>query len=121
MMPGKSIYRPDKRPKTRWIEYQQESKIKVIQPVWQSIREHLESKKNQIAEEILYYPPPIPACDVQFNFLLAERARLAQALAQLDGLMHEALPTQDEWREFVSSLPELDAGVVEMLYAAVAE
>ena len=98
-----------------------EKENKAIQPIWQSIRGHLESKKNQIAEEILYYPPPIPACDAQFNFLLAERARVSDALAQLDGLVHEALPTRDELVAFVSSLPELDETTVEMLYAAVAE
>jgi hypothetical protein len=92
-----------------------------LETVWQTVKEHLEKKKSQIAEEILYYPPPIPACDAQFNFLLAERARVAQALVQLEGLTPEALPIREEWLAFVSSLPELDEDIVEMLEAALAE
>jgi hypothetical protein len=59
--------------------------------VWQLIRERLQAKKSQIAAEILAYPPPIPACDAQFNFLLEERARVTRLLRELDKGPDEAV------------------------------
>jgi chorismate mutase len=40
----------------------------------------LRAQKDRIDAEISAYPRPITACDAQFNALLAERARLAEAL-----------------------------------------
>ncbi|MBK8903567.1 MAG: hypothetical protein IPM53_20460 [Anaerolineaceae bacterium] len=51
--------------------------------LWQEVENHLEQERQRIFDEILNYPPPIPACDVQFNFLLAQRAEMMQALQQL--------------------------------------
>ena len=50
--------------------------------LWREIRT-LEGKKNLINDEIVNYPPPIPACDAQFNYLLEERARLTEELNRL--------------------------------------
>ena len=50
--------------------------------IWQEIKTHLEKQKKQIYQEIVNYPPPIPACDVQFNHLLEERARVTQELSR---------------------------------------
>lgn len=61
--------------------------------IWQEIRGHLETKKRQIADEILHYPPPIPACDAQFNYLLEERTRISQEIDRLDTLARECLTT----------------------------
>ena len=36
------------------------------------------------------YPPPIPACDAQFNFLLEKRRRLSQDSRQIQRLMTRA-------------------------------
>ena len=86
-----------------------------LQAVWQIAREHLEKKKSQISEEILHYPPPIPACDAQFNFLLAERARLSQALGQLATLGQAHLSDQDQLeglQAFILSSPDLDETAV---------
>ena len=52
-------------------------------PLWQKIEGYLVQEKQRIFAEILNYPPPIPACDVQFNYLLAQRAEMMQALQQL--------------------------------------
>ena len=52
-------------------------------PLWQKIEGYLLQEKQRIFDEIVNYPPPIPACDAQFNFLLAERAEMMQALQQL--------------------------------------
>jgi hypothetical protein len=46
---------------------------------------------------------------------------VAQALVQLEGVAPEALPIREEWLAFVSSLPELDEDIVEMLDAALPE
>jgi hypothetical protein len=54
--------------------------------VWERIRGYLENEKRRIDEEIKNYPPPIPACDVQFNRLLEERTRVSEELRR----MHEA-------------------------------
>lgn len=59
--------------------------------LWLEIKTYLEEKKNLINEEIIHYPPPIPACDAQFNYLLEERARLAEQLNRLEDICrHEA-------------------------------
>lgn len=89
----------------------------------QTIKEHLKKKKSQISEEILHYPPPIPACDVQFNYLLEERARLAQALKRLDTLSQAHLSSQERLqriREFILSSPELDETTVQEIYSLLA-
>ena len=51
---------------------------------WQSLRRRLEGLKQTVAEEIGRYPPPIPACDAEFNRLLELRQVLPQELARLD-------------------------------------
>jgi hypothetical protein len=43
----------------------------------------LQRQKERIYEEIHDYPRPIAACDLQFNYLLEERARVAEELARM--------------------------------------
>lgn len=57
--------------------------------LWGEIKTHLEQKKDLINDEILNYPPPIPACDAQFNYLLEERARLTGELNRLHNLYRQ--------------------------------
>jgi hypothetical protein len=40
--------------------------------------------KTQIFEEISAYPTPISGCDAQFNYLLAERQKVLDAMRVLD-------------------------------------
>ena len=47
----------------------------VLQDVREAIRQALEHKKRLLLEEIKNYPPPIPACDQHFNYLLEQRNR----------------------------------------------
>ncbi|MGZ8154111.1 MAG: hypothetical protein ACXWUK_02295 [Burkholderiales bacterium] len=47
-------------------------------------RDTLERERLRIQAEIVSYPMPIPACDVYFNDLLAQRARVCERLAELD-------------------------------------
>lgn len=45
--------------------------------------EALRSAQAQLAQDIGDYPTPISACDAQFNGLLSDRARVANALSAL--------------------------------------
>ena len=67
-----------------------------------AIRDHLESRKNGIFEEIRNYPPPIPACDAQFNFLLEERNRISGELARLDKLLAARLSPEESAEKLAS-------------------
>lgn len=57
---------------------------------WQDLRLRLRALKDSIAEEIRHYPPPIPACDAQFNHLVEQRRALSQELARLDTAERDA-------------------------------
>jgi hypothetical protein len=47
-------------------------------------RAALECERLRVQTEIVSYPMPIPACDVYFNGLLEQRARICDELAMLD-------------------------------------
>ena len=67
----------------------------LLTSLWQSIREQLAADMQRIVEEIRSYPPPIPACDAQFNYLLEERARVFQELGRVDALRQASQSTGD--------------------------
>ena len=48
----------------------------VTDAVWDRLREHLQSLKHAIQDEIRNYPTPIAGCDQQFNYLLERRREL---------------------------------------------
>ncbi|MGW8184421.1 MAG: hypothetical protein ACWGMT_10740, partial [Burkholderiales bacterium] len=48
--------------------------------IWDEIRIRLKRRRDEILERIGGYPTPIPACDVDFNRLLEERARVFEEL-----------------------------------------
>lgn len=54
--------------------------------ICQEIRGHLENRRDRLCQEITNHPTPIPACDVHFNRLLEERARIFQELGRLEAL-----------------------------------
>jgi hypothetical protein len=60
-----------------------ESIMSDIQATVQDLINLLEMQKSQIIEDIRNYPPPIPACDAQFNYLLEKRDRLTVDLNRL--------------------------------------
>lgn len=79
--------------------------------VWEIIKEHLEKEKQRIYDEIRNYPPPIPACDAQFNHLLEERRRISEELAQLEHLSRQDLTPEQHAKsidEFITSSTCLD-------------
>src|SRR6266705_771786 len=44
------------------------------------LRDHLQTAKRLVDEQIRDYPKPIPRCDAQFNYLYEQRNRLSAAL-----------------------------------------
>ncbi len=52
-----------------------------------AFKNQLEETKIRVNKEIGNYPSPIPACDVQFNYLLEERSKISVALKQVDNLL----------------------------------
>ncbi len=80
---------------------------------WHSLRIHLESLKDSVADEIRNYPPPIPACDAQFNYLLEQRRLLSLELARLECAARDRAGVV---ADFIDSSPlkaELSAFVLE--------
>jgi hypothetical protein len=69
-----------------------------IEDIWNRIREHLETKRAQILEDIVKYPPPIPACDQHYNYLLEQRVHISQELRRLNTLLQDRSTSQDEFK-----------------------
>jgi hypothetical protein len=70
-------------------------KITRVDKTGQEIRQYLEAEKLRIYQEIRQYPPPIPACDVQFNGLLAERATILQEISRVDTILKQELSEEE--------------------------
>ena len=47
------------------------------------VRAELESKREAHSRELCSIPPPVPACDVNFNRLLEDRASIVDELQRL--------------------------------------
>jgi hypothetical protein len=73
-----------------------ESELEWVESICNRIWEHLETKRAQILEDIINYPPPIPACDQHYNYLLEQRVNIAQALRQLNTLCQDHSASQDK-------------------------
>ena len=63
-------------------ETQIESGNHSVKSMWLDIQTFLEKEQSLIIEAIINYPPPIPACDLQFNYLLEKRDQISQDLRQ---------------------------------------
>jgi hypothetical protein len=61
----------------------------------QAVKEHLEGKRQELLEVIENYPPPIPACDQQFNHLIEQRDAVAGELSRLEALCEETSVPKD--------------------------
>ena len=66
----------------------------------------MESLVESVSEQIENYPPPIPACDAQFNHLLELRQTLPQELARLKVVVAQDSTSVED---FVRSSPCKDA------------
>src|SRR5690349_13202561 len=65
--------------------------LALLESIRKSIWAQLEQEKARVYAEIRQYPPPIPACDVQFNYLLEERAKLSQELGRVEAISKQHL------------------------------
>ena len=86
------------------------------QPTLNAILELLTQHKTDLNAEIENYPPPIPACDTQFNYLMERRSKVYQELSQLKTLMN--LSPADELDEnsivhFINSSDFIDESWLE--------
>lgn len=73
---------------------------------WQQIRQQLEEKRNEIVAKIRNYPPPITACDAQFNHLLEQRTAIRQELRRADTIQQQRVTSDDaqaRLAEFIKS------------------
>ncbi len=74
---------------------------------WDALRARLVQTQEAVAAEIRAYPPPIPACDAQFDHLLERREALSEALARLDSARKDGSSTPES---FLAGSPGLDEG-----------
>ncbi len=78
---------------------------------WEALRARLAQTQAAVAAEINAYPPPIPACDAQYNHLLERRAALSAALARLDAARKDgADPAQSLHAELSALAADRGAG-----------
>ena len=83
--------------------------------LWNKIRIQLENQKARLYEEIGHYPPPIAACDQQFNHLLEEQTRILGELARLNEAENNSLTADDPIQvlnDFIQSSPYIDLETV---------
>jgi len=76
--------------------------------LWDKVRKHLEDERYRISREIVQYPTPIPACDQDFNHLLAEREQVNEELARLEQCATRSLAAADPFAaidQFIRSSP----------------
>ncbi|MCB9078729.1 MAG: hypothetical protein H6631_14100 [Anaerolineaceae bacterium] len=87
-------------------------KSEAAQPAWNKLRTELEQEKARLYQQIGHYPPPIAACDQQFNYLLDKQAKILQALARLSEAESDSLTAADPLKvvdEFMGSSAYLEA------------
>lgn len=83
-----------------------------------AIRTHLEDKRAAINRELCTFPTPIPGCDVSFNRLLEDRARVVDELQRLDRLGSQRVDPRI-LAAFVSTATALDAEFKSNISAAI--
>jgi len=76
---------------------------------WAELRRQLQSLARRIGEEIRTYPPPITACDAQFNHLLELRRLLPQELERLDAAAGDPAARVEEFIRSSPCGPQLSA------------
>lgn len=77
----------------------------------QRVETALLDEKERISAEIHAYPPPIPACDAQFNYLLERRDQVSVELTRLHAISegrHTAAELADALRDFLAASQSID-------------
>ena len=95
---------------------------------WTELEGHLENARRSILAEIRNYPPPIAACDQQFNYLLEQRDRIAGELSRLASLRRNDSTSQTDLKALVDFVnasdciaPELKAHLAQLLDERLSE
>ena len=79
--------------------------------IWAELKDHLERARRSILEEIRNYPPPIAACDQQFNHLLEQRERISAELVRLAAVREASAGQEGEveaLHDLIAASPDLD-------------
>lgn len=69
----------------------------------EAARGALNAARAALRDELAAYPTPVSGCDAQYNHLIAEDRRIADALAVLDTPYFVATPRQQAAGERVES------------------
>jgi hypothetical protein len=95
---------------------------------WAELEDHLEGVRSAILAEIRNYPPPIAACDQQFNDLLEQRDRIADEQSRLASIRRDSLSRETDLRALVDFIeasnciaPELKGHLVQLLSQRLGE
>jgi chorismate mutase len=104
--------------------FSKHSEAELVASIWAEIQTRLEKEKDRVYEEIVNYPPPIPACDAQFNYLLEERARISQEVSRVHELSTKNLTRREaveHLNEFIRASAYIDAGQKQKLLSNLNE
>jgi hypothetical protein len=88
--------------------------------VWAKIKQQLMHQREQINEEIRNYPPPIPACDQQYNHLLEQRTGINRELTRLDEAVDASRADKDpagRIERFIQASSYVDDDIAEEIRA----
>jgi hypothetical protein len=95
---------------------------------WAELEDHLEGARSAILAEIRNYPPPIAACDQQFNDLLEQRDRIADEQSRLASIRRDSLNRETDLRALIDFIdasnciaPELKARLLPLLNQRLGE
>ena len=70
---------------------------------WEALRDQLKTRQARIVETIRDYPPPITACDAQFDHLLEQRDGIFRELKRLEQACQEGGGTGNDIAAFITS------------------
>lgn len=66
-----------------------------VESAWKEVESELEGEKDRIYAAIRSYPPPITACDEQFDQLLEQRERISRELKRMREISRASLTHED--------------------------
>ena len=123
-MPGRAISPPSGGIATQSAT---EPRADAASSPWTALEDHLESARRSILAEIRNYPPPIAACDQQFNYLLEQRDRVARELSRLASIRRDNSRDTDvePLFEFINAseciVGDAEAHLVQLLHQRLGE
>jgi hypothetical protein len=88
-----------------------------IEHAWDAMQAELNAVREAISRELCTIPPPVPACDVNFNRLLEDRARVVDEL-QTAARLRALNAGRDQLLAFCRASRSLDASVKSRIEAA---